>query len=290
MRGLSLVVSLEANGDPPPKAQDPVPAWLVASLASSAAGPVVIATFQKSSPLDEVIGASTVAWVGGLGVAVGVGLGLVAQTQRQIDRRSEALTSARDAIARFVSNHIRTSALGAERARRSEATILFMDIRDFSSFAEAASPDEVAALVGTVVGIGFAAVLANGGDVDRLIGDGMIARFDGPHRVKRGFAAAEEILAGVALAQAARPVGIGLMDGEVIEATIAVGDRADATILGHSVNLCARLCSVARPGEVVAAATMAVPAAFTLVDTGTEHLMLKGHSAPFRARCLKLPR
>lgn len=274
--------------------EHPVPAWLVASVAPSAAGPVVIATLQASSPLDEVIGASTMAWVGGLGlvlvVAFGVALVLVALSQNEIDRRSEALSSARDRIARFVSRHVRTSAFGTDRARRSETTVLFMDIRDFSSFAEAASPDETAALVTTIAGIGFAAVQAHGGDVDRLIGDGLIARFDGPDRVERAFAAARQILVRVAAARTPRAVGIGLMDGEVVEATIAVGDRADATILGRIVNLSARLCSTARAGEIVAAATLPQPSASTLLDIGTEQLTLKGHSTAFRARRLTLPR
>ena len=272
----------------------PVPTWLVASVSPIAAGTVVIATLQDSSPLDAVIDANTFAWVGGLGVAflvaVGIALVIVALTQHEIERRSRSLTSARDAIARFVSSHVRSAVLGQKRASRSEATVLFMDIRDFSSFAEAASPDETATLVGSIAAIGFAAVLGQGGDVDRLTGDGLIARFDGEGRVERGFAAAEEILARVALAQAARPVGIGLMDGEVIEATIAVGDRADATILGRTVNLCARLCASARAGELVASATMPLPPALTLIDAGTERLMLKGHSATVLARRLRLPR
>lgn len=272
--------------------EEPVPAWLVASVAPSAAGPVVIATLQDSTPFTEVIGANTMTWVGGLGLAfvavVGVVLFLVASTQTEINRRSEALSSARDRIARFVSRHVRTSALGIDEARRTVTAVLFMDIRDFSSLAEAARPEEAAALVTTIARIGFAAVQTHGGDVDRLIGDGLIARFDGPDRVERAFAASGEILSQVAAARTARAVGIGLMDGEVVEATIAVGDRADATILGRIVNLSARLCSAARAGEVVAAASLPVPAWCALADVGTEHLTLKGHRQPFAARRLAL--
>ena len=272
--------------------KDPIPAWLVASVVPSAGGPVVIATLQASTPLDEVIGASIMSWIGGLGlallVAVGIALFLVAQTQNEIDRRSETLSSARDRIARFVSRQIRTSALGTERARRSDCTVLFMDIRDFSSFADAASPDETAALVTTIAGIGFAAVEAHGGDVDRLVGDGLIARFDGPGRTDRAFAAAAEILRRIAAARTARAVGIGLVDGEVIEATISVGDRADATILGRTVNVCARLCSTARAGEIVASAALVPPSSSRLIDTGTEMLTLKGHREPVAARRLRL--
>ncbi|MCF3934024.1 adenylate/guanylate cyclase domain-containing protein [Acuticoccus sp. M5D2P5] len=272
--------------------EDPVPAWLVASIAPSDRGAVVIATVQASAPLDNVIGASINAWIGGLGlaliVALGVALVLVAQMQNEIDRRSETLSFARDRIARFVSRHVRTSALGAERARRSESTVLFMDIRDFSSFAESESPDETAALVATIAGIGFAAVQAHGGDVDRLIGDGLIARFDGPDRVDRAFTAATEILRRIAAARTARAVGIGLTDGEVVEATIAVGDRADATILGRTVNLSARLCSTAQAGEIVAAATLTPPRTCALLDVGTETLTPKGHRQPVTARRLRL--
>ncbi|WP_226583927.1 adenylate/guanylate cyclase domain-containing protein [Acuticoccus sediminis] len=272
--------------------EQPIPAWLVASVVPGAGGPVVIATLQASTPLDEVIGASIMSWIGGLGlalvVAVGIALFLVAQTQNEIDRRSETLSSARDRIARFVSRHVRTSALGPERARRSDCTVLFMDIRDFSSFAETASPDATAALVTTIAGIGFAAVEAHGGDVDRLIGDGLIARFDGPDRIDRAFDAAAEILRRTAAARTARGVGIGLMDGEVVEATIAVGDRADATILGRTVNVCARLCGTARAGEIVASVALVPPSTCRLVDAGTETLTLKGHRDPVSAHRLRL--
>ncbi len=272
--------------------EDPIPAWLVASVVPSAGGPLVIATFQDSAPLDDVVGASITSWIGGLGlallIAVGSALALVAQTQNEIDRRSETLRFARDRFSRFVSRQVRTSALGAERAKRSESTILFMDIRDFSSFADAASPDEMAALVESIAGIGFAAVQAHGGDVDRLTGDGLIARFDGPGRVDRAFAAATEILRQVASARTARAVGIGIVDGEVVEATISVGDRADATILGRPVNICARLCSTARAGEIVASAMLTPPASCALADVGTENLTLKGHRQPVPARRLRL--
>ncbi|MBJ3775652.1 adenylate/guanylate cyclase domain-containing protein [Acuticoccus mangrovi] len=264
---------------------DPVTSWLVASVPShDAEHPIVVATLVDAAAQKHVIGASTVAWVGGLATifaaALGLAIVLVGRAQREIDRRTEALNSAHAALARFVSRHVRASARGGAHARRCETTVLFMDIRDFSSFADIVAPEEAAALVKTVGEIGFSAILKQGGDVDRLIGDGFVARFDGPHRDERAFAAAEEILARIAHARTPRGVGIGLIDGEVIEATIVAGDRADATILGRTVNLGARLCSAAGAGEIVATATMPAPVSRALAVIGTETLPLKGHRNP----------
>jgi adenylate cyclase len=159
-----------------------------------------------------------------------------------------------------------------------------MDIREFSSFADTVSPEIAADLVTTIAEIGFAAVIGSGGDVDRLTGDGLIARFDGKDRTNRAWRAAEAILSGIAVIAPARSVGIGLSDGEVVEATIVAGDRADATILGRTVNLGARLCSAAEGGEIVAAATMHTPPpSAKLVKISSKTLTLKGYREPLPA-------
>ncbi|MBS0220910.1 MAG: adenylate/guanylate cyclase domain-containing protein [Proteobacteria bacterium] len=263
--------------------------WMVASVVFSPSGrPVVVVTAQPATVQERAIGWNTLAWVGGLALALTAATGLatllVVRAQREIDRRTAALAEARTALARFVSLHTRRNALSGKSARRCEATVLFMDIRDFSSFAEAVPPETAAELVTKIAEIGFAAVIETGGDVDRLTGDGLIARFDGKDRTDRAWRAAEAILSRLAAIAPARSVGIGLSDGEVVEATIVAGDRADATILGRTVNLGARLCSAAEGGEIVATAAMRMPPpSVNLVTTEAETLALKGHRAPVSA-------
>ena len=269
--------------------REPIPAWLVASVPQADNDfPVIVATFQDAGPQQGVISTTTIAWVGGLAAALllatGAAVVLIVRAQREIDRRTAALNSTRDALARFVSNHVRANVLAEAPARRSESTVLFMDIRDFSSFADGATPEQAAALVRKVAEIGFNAVLSQGGDVDRLLGDDLVARFDGPARCDNAYAATEEILTAIRNAKTPRAVGIGLIDGVVVEAIIAADDRADATILGRTVNLGARLCSAAGPGEVVAAAAMPRPVRGRLVEIGVETLALKGHRSPLDAR------
>ena len=89
---------------------------------------------------------------------------------------------------------------------------------------------------------------AHGGDVDKFMGDGLLAWFEGEEAEKRAVLASIACIQ--ACAQLPRHPGIGLYQGEVISAVFGDGDRADFTILGRPVNLASRLCSLAGENEI----------------------------------------
>ncbi|AMN54388.1 hypothetical protein ACP90_20465 [Labrenzia sp. CP4] len=270
--------------------------WIVASSVEGAAGldPIIVVTRNLASAAENLAQFYAVMWVGGLAalfvMVVAAALLLVRRAQQEIDRRTNALNEARSAIARFVSEQTRQKvAHGTLEARRIHTTVMFMDIRDFSSFADRVSPEDAADLVGKLAAVGFAAVREHQGDVDRLLGDGLLARFDGESRHERAWRAAEAILSQIEALQPARGVGISLHDGEVVEAVIEAGDRADSTILGRTTNIAARICSAAREGEVLASATMpSPPANLRLSEFGCENLQMKGHSICLAIRRFRL--
>lgn len=75
-----------------------------------------------------------------------------------------------------------------------------------------------------------------------MIGDAILARFQGARAEVRAIGAAREALRLLEMADLPRGVGIGIYTGDVILGTIGSPDRMDFTVIGDSVNLAARLC------------------------------------------------
>lgn len=188
---------------------------------------------------------------------------LVVLAQRDIDARAALVAELRRRLERLVSGaastavHRAVSAGSAIPSIRTRCTLLYADIRDFSSFAETSRPEEVVQLLNRLLAIVVGEIDRAGGDVDKLIGDAVLARFQGERSEARAVAAARQALAGLARADLPRGIGIGLYTGEVIAGTIGSADRMDFTVIGDSVNIAARLCSIAARGEIVADADTA---------------------------------
>ena len=167
---------------------------------------------------------------------------------RGLGRRLERLLSG--AASRAV--HHAVSAGGVIPSMRTRCTLFYSDIRDFSSVAEANEPEEVVHFLNRLLAIVVDEVKRAGGDVDKLIGDAVLARFQGEDAEARAIQAARAALAATVSARLPRGIGIGLYTGEVISGTVGSADRMDFTVIGDSVNLAARLCAAAARGEIVA--------------------------------------
>lgn len=263
--------------------------WIVASRTqrTPTRPPLIVLSARAAVGAERVVSRAALGWVVGLGAAIVAGLAcatvLAWRAQDEINRRTVALAKTREALAPFISRHARARAAnGPSSAQRLTVTVLFLDIRDFSTFADTSTPEDAAALVSTVASVAFAAVLRFDGDVDRLVGDGMVARFDGTDRRDRAWQSALTIMQELARLSLPRLVSLSLHDGVVIEATIGGQARADATILGRTVNIGSRLCSEAAPAElVVTDAMVPMPDGLTLRARGTDVMYLKGHREPF---------
>ncbi|WP_420406500.1 adenylate/guanylate cyclase domain-containing protein [Hoeflea sp.] len=282
--GDSVFLEVQENG----------PRWLVVSrIADPVTGlPVIVISRHDAATQENLIGTNAFIWLAVLGglfaLIIICSIWLVGRAQSEIVIRTTALNDARRSLARFVSRHGQArAATGDGRARRLTATVLFLDIRDFSSFAESVSSEEAAKLVEAVAAIAFARILAAGGDVDRLLGDGLVAWFEGADRKERAWRAIAEILPQIENARLPRSVGAGLHDGELVEATIGAGERLDQTVLGRTVNISARLCSAAGVGEVLASEEMGeLPVGIRVARQSRESLSLKGLVRP--VRCMRM--
>src|SRR5207249_4092964 len=91
------------------------------------------------------------------------------------------------------------------------------------------------------------------GDIDKFVGDCVVALFQGEDMVLDAIRCAVETHRALAESDAPLRVGIGIVTGEVILGSIGSEDRLDYTVIGSNVNLCSRLCSQAGRGETLIA-------------------------------------
>jgi len=147
-----------------------------------------------------------------------------------------------------------------------EATILFSDIRGFSSLAERLSPREVADVVGRHLAAMAEVVSAHGGTLDKFAGDAVMAVFGAPRpaddhaqRALRCAVAMQRRQAALNAEAEGRglprfEIGIGVNTGTVIAGTLGGAGRLDYTVLGDAVNVAQRLQSEAHGGEILTSA------------------------------------
>ena len=171
-------------------------------------------------------------------------------------------------FSRYVSTHVidqmrEVSEEELQRTQRREATVLFGDLRGFTRACQELAPEQVVAMVNSFMAVAVAGVERYDGMVDKFVGDEIMAVFGVPlpmaDHALRALMAADQILKGHAIWQEERraaglvapAVGLGLATGEIIVGNIGTPQRLDYTVLGHNVNLAARLCAKAGPGEIL---------------------------------------
>lgn len=150
---------------------------------------------------------------------------------------------------------------GAKR----QVVVLFSDIRGFTQISERMSPDQIAGLLTDYFTEMVEIVFRYGGTLDKFMGDALmalwgapIARIDDADRATRAAIAMQQALRqlNVRWQQQGRPalaVGIGLNAGEVFAGNIGSERRLEYTVIGDAVNVAARLCAQAGPGEILIA-------------------------------------
>ena len=139
-----------------------------------------------------------------------------------------------------------------------EASILFADIRGFTTMSERLSPRDVVDMLNGIFTELFEAVANAGGMLDKFIGDAIMAVFGAPLPTGRDPAAAIGsalvMFADIARLNRARAerdlpplrLGIGIASGEVVAGTIGSPKRMEYTVIGDSVNLASRLQTLSK--------------------------------------------
>jgi adenylate cyclase len=125
-----------------------------------------------------------------------------------------------------------------------EVTIMFIDIRDFTGFAEDTDADRVVAAINELFEQIVPIVHDHGGHVDKFVGDGLLAVFGAPRRDPAH--AGQALEAALEIAERARSthdleIGIGLNSGTVVAGNVGGAGRLEFSVIGDPVNVAARV-------------------------------------------------
>jgi adenylate cyclase len=159
----------------------------------------------------------------------------------------------RDLLGKVVSPEIANEllthgvALGGEDR---EVTTLFIDCQGFTTFSENRQPSEVLAVLNRTLTLLTELIEAEGGVVDKYIGDAVMALFGAP--IRQPDAASRAVRAAVAMTAAmeGRPdllrIGVGINSGLVVAGNMGSLSRLNYTVIGDNVNLASRLEALTR--------------------------------------------
>ncbi|RRB04012.1 adenylate/guanylate cyclase domain-containing protein [Larkinella rosea] len=142
-----------------------------------------------------------------------------------------------------------------------EATAVFIDICGFTAITERESADTVVKLINLYFDVMVKEIIAQGGFVDKFMGDAVMAVFRGEYHLDRAIEAALAVRNHIESMEKTLPeeaiytpkVAIGINTGEVISGNIgsATLRRLDYTVIGDVVNTAQRLQSVAQEGQII---------------------------------------
>jgi adenylate cyclase len=194
-------------------------------------------------------------------------------------------------LSKFVSLTTLQSIKNRERGARLRLTLLFSDVRGFTAYSEQRPPEEVVGSLNRVLNVQTDIIHKCNGDVDKYVGDEVVAVFTGAEQAFQACYAALEIQREMQQAGGSvyggLSVGIGINTGEVILGMIGSEKRADFTVIGDHVNFAARLCSAAQPAQVIVSAATYEAAAGKVRAKGPYRLRVKGKQEPQRVYLLE---
>lgn len=182
-------------------------------------------------------------------------------------------------------------AVNLETARRS-ATILFCDIRSFTTYAENTEPDQLIKQLNMYFTVMLKAIAAESGSLDKFLGDGLMAFFGPLLETEQSERAA--VRAAIEMQRSMKglndswrgqgwgefQIGIGINAGEVVAGNLGSSERLEYTVIGDVVNTASRLSGVAKPRQILVSESVAACLAKTDVQiTPLDAVPLKGKSA-----------
>jgi adenylate cyclase len=147
--------------------------------------------------------------------------------------------------------------------QRRYVSVLFVDIRGFTTMSEGLPPEEVVYILNEYLDLVASCIHRHGGTLDKFIGDAAMAIWNAPYDTENHTLAA--VRAALDMQREAAPLeqklfekygrsvrfGVGINSGEVIIGNIGASFRMDYTAIGDTVNTAARLESSAKPGQIL---------------------------------------
>jgi class 3 adenylate cyclase/CheY-like chemotaxis protein len=176
-------------------------------------------------------------------------------------------------LKRFFSSHLAElivtgAAEDPLKTHRREVTVVFLELRGFTTLSETAEPEEIMGVLRDYHAAMGQLILAHEGTLERFTGDGLMIVFNDPvlvpdsaERAVRMAVAMRERVAGLRTAWKRYGydlgLGIGIAHGYATIGAIGFEGRLDYTAIGTVTNLAARLCSEAKDGQILVTARVA---------------------------------
>ncbi len=271
-------------------------------IRASRPGAEPLAGLELAGPLPGRDTAYLTASVSGLrdpdGTPLGVVIVLDDQTEARLAEQARERAEAqqrhiRDVFGRFVARSVverlledpsRVS-LGGERQ---EITVLFADIRNYTSLSERLAPETVVAMLNQYLAVGTEAVFAHEGTLDKYIGDALMALFNTPlpqpdhasAALRAALAMQRDLKRLAAESAVGVAYGIGVNTGPAVVGNIGTERLMNYTAIGDAVNVAARLQANAPPGEVLLSASTYALARASAVVEPLPPLQVKGRHEP----------
>jgi adenylate cyclase len=217
----------------------------------------------------------------------------------KIEREAETRAQFQRLLSPNLVDQIVSGALQLDQAgSKRDVTMLFADIRGFTSMSERHPPEEMVRTLNEYFEVMVDVLFANGGTLDKYVGDEIIGLFGAP--VQRPDSPVLAVRCALEMQRAleefnrmrvttgAEPIhiGIGVNTGPVIAGAIGSSLTLQYTVIGDAVNVASRLCSVAGPGEVLISQSTYDQVRGQVAVEDRDPVMVKGKSKPisiFRA-------
>ena len=163
-----------------------------------------------------------------------------------------------------------------------DVTVVFADVRGFTRWSASLPPAQVVAALNKLLAAMVSVAFRHDATVDKYIGDAVMLLFnaplDQPDHVERALRTAAEMQ--LSAVGTGLEIGIGVNCGEAVVGNIGTPDRVEYTAIGRTVNLAARLCDNARPGEILVSDEVRRRLGDTVALVAREPLRLKGFDEP----------
>lgn len=175
-----------------------------------------------------------------------------------------------------------------------DVTILFSDIRGFTSISESLEPIEVVNTLNEYFDLMIDIVLKNNGTLDKIIGDALMVLFGAPtpmegdtiRAIKTAFLMVKALdqLNQKRVLNNLFPIhiGIGVNCGQVIAGNIGSKEQMNYTVIGDAVNIASRLCSTAKAGQIIISEEVKHRVESYFKTVPLEKMYLKGKSKPIQ--------
>lgn len=158
-------------------------------------------------------------------------------------------------LSKYVSNSTLQSLRANKRGENVSITMFFSDIRGFTNYSEKREPEEVVHYLNEMLAMQTMMITKHGGDIDKYVGDEVVAMFakDNPELAacRAALDIRNELKVKGSESYGGLKVGFGIHTGEVILGMIGSEERADFTVIGDTVNAASRMCDAAKPLQIV---------------------------------------